>query len=75
MTALQDRPAPAAVKEEQPYVDPTPNRRTGLWLGIIALVGLDPLLVTLVALLVVGASVLFSGASVSGRMASLLGRS
>ncbi len=38
MTAVQDRPAPAEIKEEQPYVDPTPNRRTGMWLGIIALV-------------------------------------
>jgi glycine betaine/proline transport system permease protein len=38
MTAVQDRPAPAAPKEEQPYIDPTPNRRTGLWLGIIAAV-------------------------------------
>jgi len=38
MTAVQDRPASAGTKEEQPYVDSTPNRRTGLWLGVIALV-------------------------------------
>ena len=44
-------------------------------LGIIALVGIDPVLVTLVALLVLGASVLFSGTAVSTRMASVLRRS
>ncbi len=43
-------------------------------LGIIALVGIDPVLVTLVALLVVGASVLFSGTAVSSRMASVMRR-
>ena len=33
MTAVQDRPAASAsVKEEQPYVDTTPNRHTGWWL-------------------------------------------
>jgi glycine betaine/proline transport system permease protein len=39
MTAVQDRPAPAASsKEEQPYVDTAPRRRTGLWLAVIAAV-------------------------------------
>jgi hypothetical protein len=43
-------------------------------LGIIALVGIDPVVVTLVALLVLGASVLFSGTAISSRMASVLHR-
>ena len=38
MTAVQDRPSPPATKEEQPYVDTAPRRRTGLWLAIIAVV-------------------------------------
>ena len=36
MTAVQDRPAAPVTKEDQPYVDPAPRRRTGLWLGVIA---------------------------------------
>jgi hypothetical protein len=43
-------------------------------LGILALVGIEPVPVTLVALLVLGASVLFSGTAISSRMASLLHR-
>ena len=43
-------------------------------LGIIALVGIDPVVVTLVALLVLGASVLFTGTAASGRMASVMRR-
>ena len=43
-------------------------------LGIIALVGIDPVVVTLVALLVLGASVLFSGTALSTRMASVMRR-
>jgi uncharacterized membrane protein HdeD (DUF308 family) len=43
-------------------------------LGIIALVGVEPVPVTLVALLVLGASVLFSGTALSSRMAHLLHR-
>jgi hypothetical protein len=43
-------------------------------LGIIALVGIDPVVVTLVALLVLGASVLFSGGAVGTRMASIMRR-
>jgi hypothetical protein len=43
-------------------------------LGIIALVGVDPVPVTLVALLVLGASVLFTGTALTGRMAGLLHR-
>lgn len=43
-------------------------------LGIIALVGIDPVTVTLVALLVLGASVFFSGTAVSSRMASVMRR-
>jgi glycine betaine/proline transport system permease protein len=39
MTALQTRPgAPAGVKEEQPYVDTAPVRRTGLWLTVTLVV-------------------------------------
>ncbi|HYO41041.1 MAG TPA: ABC transporter permease subunit [Nocardioidaceae bacterium] len=39
MTALQTRPgSPAGVKEEQPYVDPAPRRRTGLWLAVTLVV-------------------------------------
>ena len=36
MTAVQDRPSAPVTKEEQPYVDPAPRRRTALWLGVIA---------------------------------------
>jgi hypothetical protein len=43
-------------------------------LGILALVGVEPLPVTLVGLLVLGASVLFSGTALSSRMAGLLRR-
>jgi hypothetical protein len=43
-------------------------------LGILALVGIEPVPVTLVALLVLGASVLFSGTAISSRMAGLLRR-
>lgn len=43
-------------------------------LGILALVGVQPLAITLVALLVVGAAVLFSGAAVSSRVASVMRR-
>jgi hypothetical protein len=43
-------------------------------LGIIALAGIDPVVVTLVALLVLGASVLFSGSAISSRMASVMHR-
>ncbi len=35
MTAVQERPK---VKEEQPYVDTAPNRRTGLWVGVVLVV-------------------------------------
>jgi hypothetical protein len=44
-------------------------------LGIIALVGIEPVPVTLVGLLVLGASVVFSGAAISSRMAGVLRRS
>ncbi|MEO5710704.1 MAG: ABC transporter permease subunit [Nocardioidaceae bacterium] len=37
MTTLQERPE-ASVKEEQPYVDPAPRRRTGLLLAGVAVV-------------------------------------
>ena len=37
MTAVQDRPS---VKEEQPYVDPAPQRRTAMWLGVTLVVWL-----------------------------------
>jgi glycine betaine/proline transport system permease protein len=42
VTAVQERPPtePAALKEEQPYVDPAPNRHTGLWLGGLLVVWL-----------------------------------
>ena len=40
MTALQDRPAPPSVKEEQPYVDPVANRHTGRWLAVVLAVWL-----------------------------------
>jgi hypothetical protein len=43
-------------------------------LGIIALVGIDPVVVTLVALLALGASVLFSGTAIGSRMASVMHR-
>lgn len=43
-------------------------------LGILALVGLDPLMLTLVGLLVLGAAVLVSGTAVSSRMAAVLRR-
>jgi uncharacterized membrane protein HdeD (DUF308 family) len=43
-------------------------------LGIIALVGIDPVVVTLVALLILGASVLFSGTAIGTRMASVMRR-
>jgi hypothetical protein len=44
-------------------------------LGIVALVGVDPVTVTLVALLVTGASTLVGGVALSGRMARVLRRS
>ena len=41
MTAVQERPAaPAPAKEEQPYLDTAPHRRTPLWLGLVVLVWL-----------------------------------
>jgi glycine betaine/proline transport system permease protein len=41
MTTLQARPgARPQIKEEQPYVDTAPRRRTGLWLGVTAAVWL-----------------------------------
>jgi hypothetical protein len=43
-------------------------------LGILALVGVDPITVSLVALLVTGTSALFSGGALSSRMASLMRR-
>lgn len=43
-------------------------------LGILALVGFEPVLLTLVALLVLGAAVLMTGTAVSTRMASVLRR-
>ena len=37
MTALQER-GRTSTKEEQPYVDPVANRRTGLWLAVVGAV-------------------------------------
>jgi hypothetical protein len=41
-------------------------------LGIIALVGIDPITLSLVALLVLGASVLFSGGAITSRLGNVL---
>lgn len=38
MTAVQERPSAPVIKEEQPYVDTAPHRRTGLWLAVVAAV-------------------------------------
>jgi hypothetical protein len=43
-------------------------------LGIIALVGVDPVTLTLVALIVVGGSVLLAGSAITSRMASVMRR-
>jgi hypothetical protein len=43
-------------------------------LGILALIGVDPLTLSLVGLLAVGASILFSGSAVSSRVLPLLRR-
>ena len=43
-------------------------------LGILALIGVDPLTLSLVGLLAIGASILFSGSAVSSRMLSILRR-
>ncbi|WP_438020402.1 hypothetical protein WMF18_15585 [Sorangium sp. So ce315] len=43
-------------------------------LGILALVGIDPVVLTLVGLLVLGSAVVLSGTTVSGRMAAILRR-
>jgi hypothetical protein len=47
---------------------------TTIVLGILALIGIDPLTLSLVGLLAAGASILFSGSAVSSRMLSLLRR-
>ncbi len=43
-------------------------------LGILALIGIDPVTLSLVGLLATGASILFSGSAVSSRMLSVLRR-
>ncbi|MFS8071619.1 MAG: hypothetical protein ACMG6S_35060, partial [Byssovorax sp.] len=47
---------------------------TTIVLGILALIGVDPLTLSLVGLLAAGASILFSGSAVSSRMLSILRR-
>jgi hypothetical protein len=43
-------------------------------LGILALIGIDPLTLSLVGLLATGASILFSGSAISSRMLGILRR-